>query len=226
MPQGSRQKREIPHPTFNSNDSYRLPRRYDLVWAQTVSTYFEMMDTEGWASQQSFSVASLNPFMSKVSLYTETYLPSLMKHDSLRSLLLLVVVLAFRSLGKAFAKVDRVACRLTKLCLSFLETLSLDWPLRIGCTSFQSKRQYSSHRAETYAAEDLPHNSLRELDEAYRVLSQYMKSFVSRKKEEIASEAYTVNAGNNDDLFTSLVRASGQDGKLGLSDEELVTFFL
>jgi plasmid replication initiation protein len=53
-----------------------------------------------------------------------------------------------------------------------------------------------------------------------------MKSFVSRKKEEIASEAYTVNAGNNDDLFTSLVRASGQDGKLGLSDEELVTLFL
>ena len=66
-------------------------------------------------------------------------------------------------------------------------------------------------------------NSLRELDEAYRSLSQYMNSFVSRKKEEISSETYTVDARNSNDLFTSLVRANVQDGKLGLSDEELVT---
>lgn len=66
-------------------------------------------------------------------------------------------------------------------------------------------------------------NSLRELDEAYRSLSQYMNSFVSRKKEEISSETYTVDARNSNDLFTSLVRANMQDGKFGLSDEELVT---
>jgi len=66
-------------------------------------------------------------------------------------------------------------------------------------------------------------NSLRELDEAYRSLSQYMNSFVSRKKEEISSETYTVDARNSNDLFTSLVRANVQDGKFGLSDEELVT---
>jgi hypothetical protein len=66
-------------------------------------------------------------------------------------------------------------------------------------------------------------NSLRELDEAYRSLSQYMNSFVSRKKEEISSETYTVDARNSNDLFTSLVRANMQDGKFGLSDEGLVT---
>lgn len=66
-------------------------------------------------------------------------------------------------------------------------------------------------------------NSLRELDEAYRSLSQYMNSFVSRRKEEISSETYNVDAKNSDDLFTSLVRANVQDGKFGLSDKELVT---
>jgi cytochrome P450 len=67
-------------------------------------------------------------------------------------------------------------------------------------------------------------NSLRELDEAYRSLSRYMNSFVSRKKDEISSDStYTVDARNGNDLFTSLVRANMQDGKFGLSDEELVT---
>jgi hypothetical protein len=69
-------------------------------------------------------------------------------------------------------------------------------------------------------------NSLRELDEAYRSLSQYMNSFVSRRKEEISSETYNMDAKNSDDLFTSLVRANVQDGKFGLSDKELVTLSL
>ena len=64
--------------------------------------------------------------------------------------------------------------------------------------------------------------SLRELDHGYRVLTQQMKSLVARKKTQFASEFSTAEIGDKDDLFTCLVRASEQDGKLGLSDEELV----
>lgn len=68
----------------------------------------------------------------------------------------------------------------------------------------------------------LPLCSLRELDQGYRVLAQQMKLFVSSKKAEFAPQLSTAETGNKDDLFTCLVRASEQDGKLGLSDEELV----
>lgn len=46
-----------------------------------------------------------------------------------------------------------------------------------------------------------------------------MKTFVANKKTEIASD--TEDSKVND-LFTSLVRASEQSGKLKLSDQELV----
>jgi hypothetical protein len=72
------QKREMPQSycnTIDFNDLYLPPCRYDFVWAQSMKTYLEMMDSEGWTSQKSFSVLSLNPFISKVSLYIyKTYL--------------------------------------------------------------------------------------------------------------------------------------------------------
>jgi hypothetical protein len=67
LPPASRQKREMFSVTTDSKFP-TLPHRYDLVWAETVNAYHEMMDSEGWTSQKSFSVASVNPLMSKVSL--------------------------------------------------------------------------------------------------------------------------------------------------------------
>lgn len=63
------------------------------------------------------------------------------------------------------------------------------------------------------------------MDEAFRTLAQYMKSFVANKRAEIDSEIWSTEVNKGTDLFTCLVRANKQEEKLGLSDDELVSSF-
>ena len=64
--------------------------------------------------------------------------------------------------------------------------------------------------------------SLRRVDDAYRKLGAFMRSFVTSKKEELAS-ANEDGESLGSDLLTRLVSASESEGKNGLNDAEVVS---
>ena len=65
-------------------------------------------------------------------------------------------------------------------------------------------------------------HSLRRVDDAYRKLGTLMRSFVTSKKEELASTTEDEEALRSD-LLTRLVSASESEGKNGLNDTEVVS---
>ncbi|KZT20306.1 cytochrome P450 [Neolentinus lepideus HHB14362 ss-1] len=67
----------------------------------------------------------------------------------------------------------------------------------------------------------LPIKRLHEVDEAFKNLAKFMRTFVTDKKAELASKGRGVN-NSKDDLFTRLVAANEAEGKNGLEDQELI----
>ncbi|OCH86766.1 cytochrome P450 [Obba rivulosa] len=66
-----------------------------------------------------------------------------------------------------------------------------------------------------------PIKRLREVDEAYNKLAVSLKSLVTARKAELASETSEPGSSGND-LFTRLVSAAEAEGKNGLDDDELI----
>lgn len=64
--------------------------------------------------------------------------------------------------------------------------------------------------------------SLQRVDDAYRKLGALMRSFVTSKKEELASTTEGTEPLRSD-LLTRLVSASESEGKNGLNDTEVVS---
>jgi len=67
----------------------------------------------------------------------------------------------------------------------------------------------------------LPIKSLRRIDEAWKTVASLMHELIARKKAEVASSDYDPES-HKGDIFTRLVEAHAERGKLGLNEEEVI----
>jgi len=173
--------RRIVGPSFSTDT-------YNLVWKETIRTYKEMVDTEGWATKTSFTVPAVNKYMTKFTLS----------------------IISMCGFGLPIRWQEQTESANLEGETPFGEALSTVCEgviTRLATPSWMYK---------------LPIQALHDVDKAYRDLGKFMRGVISDRKEEIGADTLDSMQARKNDLFTSLVRANEGEGKLGLSDQEMI----
>ncbi|KAH9478750.1 Cytochrome P450 monooxygenase 124 [Psilocybe cubensis] len=170
-----RKHRRIVGPAFNNS-------LYQMVWTETLNTYNDMVEAEGWKGKKEIDVPVIQTLTFKLAL------------------------LIIGKCGFGF---------------------SFDWssPPRSedGSLSIQEALRIvaDSHMIATFLPkwiQNLPTKKFKEVREAHGKLLGFMKQQVAERRAEVRSNS----SEGRHDAFTMLVKANEDEGKLKLSDDELI----
>ncbi|KAI0262875.1 cytochrome P450 [Gloeopeniophorella convolvens] len=169
------------------------PKAYALVWAETIRIYHDMVATEGWESKFVVDIKAVQDYTFRLALF----------------------VISACGFGVTFHWDEPPVgndgtMSLQKALRIFTESSMLQifapkWVLKLPFQRFPPPLTWPPR--------------LREIMASKKVLAEYMAKQISERKAELAG---TNGLDSRKDVFSLLVKASEEDGKLKMDDTELV----
>lgn len=198
---------------------------YQMVWTETLKTYGDMIAAEGWEGKQEIDVPVIQTLTFKVDFITCNvfyrifiFLFIARAFDYREMWIWILFQLVFAS------SIER---RIVVNTGSFTNCNRLPYDRRFPTpVDSESPHKEVSHLFALFLFDEKANrgNRMKEIREAHHKLLGFMKQQVEERRVEVRASLSEGSDGRHD-AFTMLVKANEDEGKLKLSDEELVGHF-